>query len=154
MGISQAAIRYLLTIYELSDDGAAVRSVDISRRLEVTPASVVHMLGVLSAEGLAEKRYYGKVRLTERGIREANRLYTACALLKAYLPNIWRWTARRPGPTPSTACAACRSAVWPKSRGRSWRSGAAPPEYPQRAPAGARPAGARSMRLALDAFCL
>ena len=29
MGISQAAIRYLLTIYELSDDGAAVRSVDI-----------------------------------------------------------------------------------------------------------------------------
>ena len=64
MGISQAAIRYLLTIYELSDDGAAVRSVDISRRLEVTPASVVHMLGVLSAEGLAEKRYYGKVRLT------------------------------------------------------------------------------------------
>ena len=84
MGISQAALRYLLTIYELSADGTAVRSVDSSRRLEVTPASVVHMLGVLSAEGLAEKRYYGKVRLTERGIREANRLYTACALLKAY----------------------------------------------------------------------
>lgn len=55
MGISQAAIRYLLTIYELSDDGAAVRSVDISRRLEVTPASVVHMLGVLSAEGLGRE---------------------------------------------------------------------------------------------------
>ena len=67
MGISQAAIRYLLTIYELSDDGAAVRSVDISRRLEVPPASVVHMLGVLSAEGLAEKRYYGCLLYTSCG---------------------------------------------------------------------------------------
>ncbi len=84
MGISQAAVRYLLTIYELSDGGAPVRSVDISRRLEVTPASVVHMMGVLSAEKLAEKRHYGRIRLTEAGIREANRLFTACTLLEAY----------------------------------------------------------------------
>lgn len=97
MELSQAAVRYLLTIYELSDGGASVRSVDLSRRLEVTPASVVHMMGVLSAHKLAEKRHYGRISLTESGIQEANRIYTACTLLEEYFTEylgVERETAR------------------------------------------------------------
>ena len=85
MGMSTAAMRYLLTIYELSQEGGAVRSVDISRELGVSPASVVHMLGVLGEEGLVSKRHYGRVQFTDRGIRAANQLYTKCMLLETFL---------------------------------------------------------------------
>ena len=51
MEFSNAALRYLVAVYELSDGGSAVRSVDIARMMEVSPASVVHMMGVLSQGG-------------------------------------------------------------------------------------------------------
>ena len=85
MGMSAAATRYLLTIYRLSGEGAPVRSVDISRALGVSPASVVHMMGVLSQEGLVSKRHYGRVQLTGEGIWAANQLYTKCMLLESFL---------------------------------------------------------------------
>ena len=98
MGMSTAAMRYLLTIYELSQEGGAVRSVDISRELGVSPASVVHMLGVLGEEGLVSKRHYGRVQFTDRGIRAANQLYTKCMLLETFLSEelcVEQETARR-----------------------------------------------------------
>lgn len=98
MGLSSAAVRYLLVIYELSDGGKAVRSVDIARALGVSPASVVHMMGVLAGEGLTLKRYYGQVQLTNEGIRAANQLYTKCTILESFLIqelNIERDTARQ-----------------------------------------------------------
>lgn len=98
MGLSSAAVRYLLVIYELSDGGKAVRSVDIARALGVSPASVVHMMGVLAGEGLTLKRYYGQVQLTNEGIRAANQLYTKCTILESFLIqelNVERDTARQ-----------------------------------------------------------
>lgn len=85
MGMSSAATRYLLAIYELSAEGGAVRSVDVTRTLGVSPASVVHMLNILRAEGLIHKRHYGRVQLADEGVRAANRLYTKCALLESFL---------------------------------------------------------------------
>lgn len=61
-----------------------MRSVDIARMMEVSPASVVHMMGVLSQGGFVRKRRYGQVQLTGEGIRTANRLYTKAALLEAF----------------------------------------------------------------------
>ena len=55
MEFSNAALRYLVAVYELSDGGSAVRSVDIARMMEVSPASVVHMMGVLSQGGFVRK---------------------------------------------------------------------------------------------------
>ena len=81
MEFSNAALRYLVAVYELSDGGSAVRSVDIARMMEVSPASVVHMMGVLSQGGFVR---YGQVQLTREGIRTANRLYTKAALLEAF----------------------------------------------------------------------
>lgn len=84
MGLSSSAMRYLLAIYELSDGGSAVRSVDIARALEVSPASVVHMMGNLAAEGVVQKRHYGNVSMTQEGIRRANQLYTRYTLLSSF----------------------------------------------------------------------
>ena len=64
MELSQTACRYLLTIYELGGGLDAVRSVDVSRRLNVAASSVAHMLGILDREGMIERRRYGRVRLT------------------------------------------------------------------------------------------
>ena len=85
MELSQTACRYLLTIYELSGGLDAVRSVDVSRRLNVAASSVAHMLGILDREGMIERRRYGRVRLTPDGLRSANRLYTDRMLLETYL---------------------------------------------------------------------
>ena len=85
MGMAAAATRYLLAIYRLSGGGVPVRSVEIARSLGVSPASVVHMLGVLGREGMVSKGYYGRVQLTERGAWAANQLYTKCMLLEAFL---------------------------------------------------------------------
>lgn len=98
MGMSPAAMRYLLAIYELSNEGGPVRSVDISRALRVSPASVVHMLGGLAAEELVSKRHYGRVQLTGTGIRAANQLFTKCTLLESFLAGelaVDRETARQ-----------------------------------------------------------
>ena len=85
VGMSAAATRYLLAIYALSREGEAVRSVAISRALGVSPASVVHMLGVLGEEGLVDKRHYGRVRLTGEGLWCAGQLARRCALVEAFL---------------------------------------------------------------------
>jgi DtxR family Mn-dependent transcriptional regulator len=84
MELSQTSVRYLLTIYELSDGGHPVRSVEIARALEVTPASVSHMLHALIKGRLVEKRYYGSVHLTSAGIQLANLYYTRRAMLESY----------------------------------------------------------------------
>ena len=85
MVLSSAATRYLLVIYRLSGEGMPVRSVDVSRALGVSPASVVHMMGVLVADGLISKRHYGRVQLTGTGIWVANQLHTKCMLLESFL---------------------------------------------------------------------
>lgn len=81
---SACAARYLLAIYELSDGGAAVRSVDIARRLRVSRASVVKSLKLLAEAGMVQKEYYGNVQLTALGVRESNRIYTEYTLLCAF----------------------------------------------------------------------
>lgn len=83
--LSSSFTRYLLAIYELSDGGAAVRSIDIANFLQVSRASVVKSLKKLMAGGLIYKEYYGNVQLSPLGIREANRIYTEYTLLNGYL---------------------------------------------------------------------
>ena len=84
MGLSAAAVRYLLAIYQLSEGGRPVRSVDIAGRLSVSPASVAHMLGVLSSAGLISKKHYGRVQLTGQGVRLSGRLYTSYVLMECF----------------------------------------------------------------------
>lgn len=82
--LSSSSTRYLLAIYELSNGGAAVRSVDIANLLQVSRASVVKCLKKLVEEGLIQKEYYGNVQFMPLGVREANRIYTEYTLLFTY----------------------------------------------------------------------
>ena len=68
-------IRYLLVIYEISRQKEKVKSIDVSRALHVSRASVHNMMQTLSAEGLVTKDYYGDIVLTETGWAEACRRY-------------------------------------------------------------------------------
>ncbi|WP_418710134.1 metal-dependent transcriptional regulator [Anaerotruncus massiliensis (ex Liu et al. 2021)] len=82
--LSPASIRYLLAVSELSDGGAAVRSVDIANALKVSRASVVKCLKRLAGEGMIRKEHYGAVQLTPEGVRESNRIFTEYTLLYAF----------------------------------------------------------------------
>lgn len=79
--LSSAKKRYLLVIYELSENGKDVFSKDIAIALHVKRPSVAKMLKAMEEDNLFCKEYYGKVQLNEKGTRIANRLYTEYLLL-------------------------------------------------------------------------
>ena len=62
-----ANIRYLLTLLELQGKDGGVRCVDLAARLQVSKPSVHAMVSSLCQLGLAEKKHYGAVHLTEEG---------------------------------------------------------------------------------------
>ena len=65
MELSQAHLRYLLAIGELSQGKAAVSSTQVARVLQVSRPSVTRMLAVLAEKDLVTKERYGKIILTE-----------------------------------------------------------------------------------------
>lgn len=74
MELTCTNVRYLLTIYHLSQSRLEVSSKDIARVLEVSRASVTSMMGVLTDKELVAKERYGKVHLTRSGVRLARAL--------------------------------------------------------------------------------
>ena len=70
-------IRYLLTLLELQGKEGGVRCVDLANRLQVTKPSVHTMVGALCDMGLAEKKRYGSVYLTQEG-RSLAEQYAQC----------------------------------------------------------------------------
>ena len=67
MELTGAHLRYLLAVYELSAEDAAVSSTKIAVQLGVSRPSVTKMLGVLARRELVTRERYGKVSLTEQG---------------------------------------------------------------------------------------
>ena len=59
MELSQAHLRYLLAIGELSQGKAAVSSTQVARVLQVSRPSVTRMLAVLAEKDLVTKERYG-----------------------------------------------------------------------------------------------
>ncbi len=83
--LTYAQKRYLCAIYRLGRNGGEVRSAEVSRLVGVSKASTVKMTQRLIMEGYIEKEYYGRITLTEFGIRTANSLYTQCLVLEDFL---------------------------------------------------------------------
>ena len=125
MELSQAHLRYLLAIGELSQGKAAVSSTQVARVLQVSRPSVTRMLGILTQRGLLERERYGKIHLTDQGLVLARtfsrkvalvterlprmelalaeeELYQAACLLAAALPDHVVDAAPIPSPTPRT----------------------------------------------------
>ena len=62
MELSQAHLRYLLAIGELSQGKAAVSSTQVARVLQVSRPSVTRMLAVLAEKDLVTKERYGSLK--------------------------------------------------------------------------------------------
>ena len=83
---SQAHLRYLLAIGELSQGKAAVSSTQVARVLQVSRPSVTRMLAVLAEKDLVTKERYGKIILTETGAALAHQLQAGLRDLERRLP--------------------------------------------------------------------
>ena len=110
MELSQAHLRYLLAIGELSQGKAAVSSTQVARVLQVSRPSVTRMLAVLAEKDLVTKERYGKIILTETGAALAHQLQAGLRDLERR-PWAWTWTGKRPPPWRGPWPPPCRSTV-------------------------------------------
>jgi len=84
--VKRGKVDYIRVIYELDgEDGNGVRSVDISRRFNISKASVSEMLGKLSREDLVKAKKYSNVHLTNKGKKLAEELFENHKAIKQYL---------------------------------------------------------------------
>ena len=79
---------YLETILDLSQKEEGVRSVDIAQAFGYSRASVSRAIKQLREDGFLRQEPYGRVTLTEAGLREARRVRERHNLLKDYLVQI------------------------------------------------------------------
>ena len=86
MEISNAHLRYLLAIQELSMISPEVSSAGVARLLGVTKPSVTIMTDALVKRELVQKERYGKIMLTERGKAEAVRFGRKVDAVRGRLP--------------------------------------------------------------------
>ncbi|MGN1481329.1 metal-dependent transcriptional regulator [Porcipelethomonas sp.] len=77
--------KYLFAIYKLSQNGKPVKSAEVAKIVGVSKASTVKMTQRLIEDGYIIKEPYMEISLTEKGIREANELYTPSLILCDFL---------------------------------------------------------------------
>ena len=83
--LTYAQTKYLFAIYRLGMNGPVISSSDVSRLVGVSKASTVKMTQRLSDEGYILKEPYGKISLTESGIKAASSLFTSSVILCDFL---------------------------------------------------------------------
>ena len=86
MELTNTNVRYLLTIYHLSQARLEVSSKDIAQTLDVSRASVTSMMSILTDKRLVTKERYGKITLTETGAALAHQLQAGLRDLERRLP--------------------------------------------------------------------
>lgn len=79
--------KYLFAIYKLGRDGGEVKSSDVAKLVGVTKASTATMTERLVESGFIEKEYYGRISLTESGIKAASPIFTNCVIIRDFLEN-------------------------------------------------------------------
>ncbi len=85
--LTYAQKKYLFAIYRLGQNGSVISSSDVSRLVGVSKASTVKMTQRLSDEGYILKEPYGKISLTDAGIKAASALFSSCLILCDFLKN-------------------------------------------------------------------
>lgn len=78
---------YLYAIYKLGQDGGTVRSADVAKLVGVSKPSTVKAVQRLTEQGYIVKEPYREIALTEKGVREANELYTPGVILYDFFRN-------------------------------------------------------------------
>jgi DtxR family Mn-dependent transcriptional regulator len=79
---------YLKAVYGLAKNGDLVSNAEISQKLDVAPASVTEMLKKLSEEGYVKYSPYHGSALTEKGLREAQKVARKHRLLETFLSDV------------------------------------------------------------------
>ena len=79
--LQESGEMYLETIYVLSLEKNAVRSIDIANHMGFSKPSVTRGLGLLKDDGFIEKDSDGHIILTEKGRNHAIRIYERHTLL-------------------------------------------------------------------------
>ncbi len=79
---------YLKTVYSLTKNGDLVSTTEISQKLDVAPASVTEMLKKLSEEGYIKYHPYHGSTLTEKGLKEAQKVTRKHRLLEKFLTDV------------------------------------------------------------------
>lgn len=79
---------YLKAVYDLSQNGNAVSTTEISRTLRVAPASVTEMLKKLSEKSYVEYSPYHGTTLTKKGRRIAEKTARKHRLLERFLHDV------------------------------------------------------------------
>lgn len=85
--LTYAQKKYLFAIYRLGQNGGVISSSDVSRLVGVSKASTVKMTQRLSDEGYILKEPYGKISLTDSGIKAASALFSSSLILCDFLKN-------------------------------------------------------------------
>ena len=83
--LTYAQKKYLFAIYRLGMNGTVISPSDVSRLVGVSKASTVKMTHRLSDEGYILKEPYGKISLTDSGIKAASSLFTSSVILCDFL---------------------------------------------------------------------
>ncbi|MCR4661620.1 MAG: metal-dependent transcriptional regulator [Clostridia bacterium] len=81
----ESAEDYLETILILSKKQENVRSIDISKELNFSRASVSRAMGLLKKSNLIEIDENGYITLTKTGLKKANSVYERHNVLKEFL---------------------------------------------------------------------
>ena len=79
MPLTEAHLRYLLAIYEVSQTHLDISSRSIAEKLGVTKPSVVRIMNLLMERGMIVKEHYGKIYMTDRGIWVAKQVELSAA---------------------------------------------------------------------------
>jgi DtxR family Mn-dependent transcriptional regulator len=79
---------YLKAVYGLSKNGDLVSNAEIAQKLDVAPASVTEMLKKLSEEGYINYSPYHGSTLTDKGLKEAQKITRKHRLLEKFLTDV------------------------------------------------------------------
>lgn len=84
-GLTYSQKKYLFAIYKLGQNSGGVKSSDVARIVGVSKASTAIMTEKLVESGFIEKEHYGRIALTESGIKAANQIFTNCIIIRDFL---------------------------------------------------------------------
>jgi len=85
MRLHESAEMYLETIYVLSQNNAAVRSIDVAEALGYSRPSISRAVGLLKADGYLSVDQDAFLTLTEKGREVAEKIYERHTILTAAL---------------------------------------------------------------------
>ena len=85
--LTYAQKKYLFAIYRLGRGGGEVKSSEVAKTVGVSKSSTAIMTERLVQSGFIEKEPYGRIKLTEIGIKAANPIFTNCVIIRDFLEN-------------------------------------------------------------------